>query len=63
MFGGRLDYIKSANLQLLAIASSFLEMRQLQFLIDSLHVEVRWATSGGSPRNTTSFLCFQISQE
>jgi hypothetical protein len=40
-FWEHLDYIESANLQLLAIASSFLRMRELQSLMDSLHAKIR----------------------
>jgi hypothetical protein len=59
---GHLDYIDNACLQFITKASSFLGMRQLQAWIDSLHAEVSRAMLGGSPRKTTSFLCFQTSQ-
>lgn len=59
---GRLDYINNANLQFWAVASSFIDMRQLQLLIASLQAVVRRAMSWGNPWKTTRFLCFKISQ-
>jgi len=56
------DYIIKTSLHCLANDSSFLGMRQLQALIDSLQAALSRAMSGAIPLKTTSFLSFQISQ-